>query len=242
MNRTFELEKKRNIQRLGAKPALKKLSRRWIREVSTYQYSYHFNWLGRPIIQFPQDILALQEIIWNTRPGLIIETGVAHGGSLIFFASMLELIGGKGKAIGIDIHIRPENRRQIEHHPLSKRILLLEGSSIDPKIIQKVRGRISGKKVMVILDSNHTHDHVLRELELYSPFVTPGNYLIVFDTIIEHLPGNFFPNRPWGKNNNPASAVREFVSRNWRFKIDREIENKLLITAAPSGYLQCIKP
>jgi cephalosporin hydroxylase len=211
-------------------------------ESCRYDYSYNFTWLGRPIIQFPQDIVALQEIIWRVRPDLIVETGIAHGGSLIFSASILELLGGEGEAVGIEIELRPQNRAEIEKHPLFKRIKIIEGSSIDEKVAGQVRRLAAGKRqVMVILDSNHTHEHVLEELRLYAPLVTKGSYLVVFDTVVEDMPDDFFPNRPWGRGNNPKTAVREFLKTNDRFEIDKEIEGKLLMTVAPDGYLRCVK-
>jgi cephalosporin hydroxylase len=211
-------------------------------ESCRYDYSYNFTWLGRPIIQFPQDIVALQEIIWRVRPDLIVETGIAHGGSLIFSASMLELLGGDGVALGIEIELRPQNRAEIEKHPLFKRIKIIEGSSIDESVAGEVRRVAAGKRqVLVILDSNHTHDHVREELRLYSPLVTKGSYLVVFDTVVEDMPDDFFPNRPWGRGNNPKTAVREFLKTNDRFEIDKDIEGKLLLTVAPDGYLRCVK-
>jgi cephalosporin hydroxylase len=211
-------------------------------ESCRYDYSYNFTWLGRPIIQFPQDIVALQEIIWRVRPDLIVETGIAHGGSLIFSASMLELLGGDGVALGIEIELRPQNRAEIEKHPLFKRIKIIEGSSIDESVAGEVRRVAAGKRqVLVILDSNHTHDHVREELRLYSPLVTKGSYLVVFDTVVEDKPDDLFPNRPWGRGNNPKTAVREFLKTNDRFEIDKDIEGKLLLTVAPDGYLRCVK-
>ena len=211
-------------------------------ESCRYDYSYNFTWLGRPIIQFPQDIVALQEIIWRVRPDLIVETGIAHGGSLIFSASMLELLGGDGQALGIEIELRPQNRAEIEKHPLFKRIKIIDGSSIDESVAAQVRRAAAGKRqVLVILDSNHTHDHVREELRLYSPLVTKGSYLVVFDTVVEDMPDDFFPNRPWGRGNNPKTAVREFLKTNDRFEIDKDIDGKLLMTVAPDGYLRCVK-
>lgn len=230
------------IGALGRNPKLWELSKAWIIETARYKYVYNFTWLGRPIIQFPQDIIALQEIIWRVKPDIIIETGIAHGGSLIFYASMLELIGGAGQVLGIDVEIRPHNRVEIERHPMFKRITMIEGSSTDEKVVKQVSAFARGKnQVMVVLDSNHTHAHVLKELELYSPLVTKGSYLVVLDTIIEDMPEDFFPDRPWSKGNNPKTAVWEFLKTNDRFEIDKEIENKLLITVAPDGYLKCIK-
>jgi cephalosporin hydroxylase len=206
-----------------------------------YRYSYNFNWLGRPIIQIPEDIIAMQELIWQVKPDLIIETGIAHGGSLIFYASMLELIGGDGEVLGIDIDIREHNRVEIEKHPMFKRITMIQGSSIDGVIVKQVYKLAKGKKrILVVLDSNHTQDHVLKELELYAPLVKKGSYLVVFDTAIEDIPEDLFPDRPWGKGNNPKTAVWEFLKTNDRFEIDKDFENKLLFTVAPDGYLKCV--
>jgi cephalosporin hydroxylase len=230
------------IERMGADEQLRGLTRQWFTASSQYEYSYHFKWLGRPIIQFPQDIIALQEIIWEVRPRLIIETGIAHGGSLIFSASMLELIGGDGRVIGVDIDIREHNRIEIERHPLARRVTMIQGSSIDEDVAGRVAHEARGDgAVLVILDSNHTHDHVLRELEIYSPLVTRGSYLIVFDTVIQEMPADFFPDRPWGPDSNPKTAVSEFLKRNDRFEVDRQLEAKLQITVAPGGYLRCTK-
>jgi len=238
----FQKEVSSNIESLSKDTDLQGLSKIWIREASPYKYSYNFSWLGRPIIQLPQDILAMQELFWRVKPDLIVETGIAHGGSLIFSASMLELIGGSGQVLGIDIDIRPHNRVEIEKHPLSKRISMIQGSSTDPEVVEKVYAFAKDKKeVLVILDSMHTHDHVAKELELYSPLVSSGSYLIVCDTIIEDMPENFFPDRPWGKGDNPKTAVWEFLKKTDRFIIDKEVENKLLITVVPDGYLRCIK-
>lgn len=220
----------------------KQITSRWLELSGKEKYSYNFTWLGRPIIQYPQDIIAMQEIIWNLRPDLIIETGIAHGGSLIFYASMLKLLGGEGQVVGIDIDIRAHNRVEIEKHPMFELITLIEGSSTDPEVVRNIQEMAKGKKrVLVVLDSNHTGEHVLQELQLYSPFVTKGSYLVVFDTIIEDVPDDYFPDRPWGKGNNPKTAVLEFLKNNDRFEIDKEIEAKLLITVAPDGYLRCIK-
>ena len=206
------------------------------------QYSYNFSWMGRPIIQYPQDMIAMQEIIWNIKPDLIIETGIAHGGSLIYYASLLELIGN-GEVLGIDIDIREHNRKEIEKHKMFKRIKMIEGSSIAPETIEQVKKHADGKqKIVVVLDSNHTHDHVMKELELYSPFVSAESYIVVFDTLVEDLPeGYFSQSRPWGIGNNPKTAVLEFLKTNENFVIDEMIDNKLLISVAPTGYLKRIK-
>jgi cephalosporin hydroxylase len=242
MTDTFEIEKQENIRKLGQSEDLRALSMKWVADVSRHRYSYHFTWLGRPVIQFPQDLVAMQEIIWRVRPSLIVETGVARGGSLIFYASLLELIGGDGRVVGIDIEIREHNRREIENHQLSRRIDLVEGSSVDREVIEKVYKMARDRKpILVVLDSNHTRDHVLRELEAYSPLVNRDSYLVVFDTVIEEMPEDFFPDRPWGKGDNPKTAVQEFLRSTDRFTVDVEYDGKLLITVAPGGYLRCIK-
>jgi cephalosporin hydroxylase len=230
------------ISQMAADPAVAAAARALFLASCRFKYSYNFSWLGRPIIQYPQDIVATQEIIWNTQPDLIIETGIAHGGSLIFYASLLELLGGDGHVIGIDIDIRQHNRVEIERHPMFKRITMIEGSSIDRAVAQRVYDLAQGRRrIMVVLDSNHTHAHVLEELNLYSDLVRKDNYLIVFDTVVEDMPENSFPDRPWGKGNNPKTAVWEFLKTNDRFVIDQEIEQKLLLTVAPDGYLKCVK-
>jgi len=235
---------KRNIEfvkTMSKDMEFKKNSQEWFDASLKYEYPYHFTWLGRPIIQYPQDIIIIQELIWKIKPDLVIETGIARGGSLIFIASILELIG-KGNVIGIDIDIRKHNRKEIEKHSMFKRIELIEGSSIDKKIINKIFKRSAGKKkILVLLDSFHTHSHVLKELKAYSSLVKKGSYLVVFDTVIEDMPKNSFPNRPWDKGNNPKTAVNEFLKKNNRFKIDLNIERKLMITSSPSGFLKCIK-
>lgn len=207
------------------------------------QYSYNFKWMGRPIIQYPQDILAMQEIIWEVKPDLIIETGIAHGGSLIYYASLLELIG-HGEVLGIDIDIREHNRAEIEKHPMIKRIKMIEGSSIDENTVNQVRENAAGKeKVLVVLDSNHTCEHVLQELNYYAPLVSVGSYIVVFDTIVENLPDNYIPGfvRPWGIGNNPMTAVDIFLESNHDFTIDSEVDNKILISVAPRGYLKRVR-
>jgi len=230
-----------NIAGLRSDSDLQALSRIWIREVARHRYTYNFTWMGRPIIQFPQDMLAMQEIIWRVRPQVIIETGIAHGGSLIYYASLLELIGGDGIVVGIDVDIRSHNRAEIERHPMSRRIRLVEGSSVDLATAARARD-LAGEHgpILVVLDSNHTHAHVLRELQLYSPLVTKGSYLVVFDTMIEDMPDDLIKDRPWRKGDNPKTAVWEFLKTNSRFVVDRDVEDKLLITVAPDGYLKCI--
>ena len=230
------------------------LSRTWVQETSPYKYTYNFSWLGRPVIQFPQDIVAMQELIWQIKPDLIIETGIAHGGSLILSASMLAQLDmceaieaglsfnpkeSRRKVLGIDIDIRAHNRAAIEAHPMASRIQMIQGSSIAPEIIEQVKQVASDyKRILVCLDSNHTHDHVLAELEAYAPLTSVGSYCVVFDTIIEDMPAEMFPDRPWGPGNNPKTAAWEYLKTHPEFEIDKSIQHKLLITVAPDGYLK----
>jgi cephalosporin hydroxylase len=227
-------------QRQGADPHIRRATQAWIDATAPTKYSYHFDWMGRPIIQYPQDMIAMQEIIWRVQPDLIIETGVAHGGSLIYYSSLLELIGN-GTVLGIDIDIRPHNRAAIEAHPMMKRIRLIQGSSTAPEIVSEVRTAAAGKRVLVTLDSNHTHDHVLAELEAYAPLVAVGSYCVVMDTIVEDMPTDAYPDRPWGRGNNPKTAVHAYLAGNPEFEIDKTIEDRLLITVAPSGYLKRVR-
>ncbi len=237
----FRSETRYQIHEQGSDEKLKELGMRFVRDSAEYKYTYHFSWLGRPIIQFPQDLVAIQEIVWQLRPDLIVETGIAHGGSLVFSASLLELIGGNGRVLGIDVDIRAHNRAAIEAHPLSKRISMIEGSSVDPAVVAQVQQQALGKTVLVMLDSNHTHEHVLSELQAYSSLVRAGSYVMVFDTGIEDFAIGYFPGRTWGKGNSPKSAVDAFLRSNDRFVVDREIDDKLIISAARGGYLKCVK-
>lgn len=226
---------------------LQKSVKNFSNETLRVGYSYNFNWLGRPIIQYPQDMIALQEIIWEVKPDMIIETGIAHGGSLIFSASMLTLLEAcgeieNGQVLGIDIDIREHNKKAIEAHPLSKKITMFQGSSIDEEMIAKVHAFAKqGKKVMVILDSNHTHEHVLAELRAYAHLVSVGSYCCTYDTIVEDMPEGSFPDRPWDKGDNPKTAVWQYLKECGDFVIDKDIENKILITVAPDGYLKRVK-
>jgi cephalosporin hydroxylase len=240
--RVAEELKRTAIQDPATIAELRRLSLKWLEFSVRQQYSYNFTWLGRPIIQYPQDIVAIQEIIWSVKPDLVIETGIAHGGSLILSASILDLIGGDGHVLGIDIDIRAHAHAGVGAHTLAKRITMIEGSSVAPEIVEKVRDFAAGKeRVVVVLDSMHTHDHVLQELEAYSPLVSKGSYLVVLDTVIEDLPADLYPSRPWGPGNNPKTAVREFLKHSDRFDVDHDLESKLLITTAPEGFLRCIK-
>lgn len=243
---SFENEVKERVNAIGQNEELKASAHNFLKASLAPQYSYNFSWLGRPIIQYPQDILAMQEIIWEVKPDLIIETGIAHGGSLIFSASMLELIatctGSEGEVLGIDIDIRAHNRKAIEEHPMFKRISMIQGSSIAAEIIAQVKEKAKGKKrILVCLDSNHTHDHALAELEAYAPLTTVGSYCVVMDTVIEDMPAEMFPDRPWGPGNNPKTAVWKYLKNHPEFEIDKTIQNKLLITVAPDGYLKRIR-
>lgn len=250
----FEQECKRNIAAQIADTVLQTKSLQWNIDTARYRYTYNFSVLGRPIIQFPQDMVALQELIWQIRPDLVIETGIAHGGSLILSASMLALLdycdaiesdqfldpkAPRRRVLGIDIDIRAHNRAAIEAHPMSHRIDMLQGSSIDASIIAEVHKRAAAhERIMVILDSNHTHDHVLAELKAYASLTSKGSYCVVFDTVIEDLPAGTYPDRPWDVGNNPKTAVREFLKYHPEFMVDEDIEAKLLITVAPGGYLR----
>ena len=239
----FKKQKEDNILLQGSNEKLKSTASAFMNASISSRYSYNFTWLGRPIIQYPQDMIAMQEIIWDIKPDLIIETGIAHGGSLIFYASILELIG-KGEVLGIDIDIRDHNRKEIESHPMFKRIKMIQGSSIDPAIVAEAKKHTEGKKtILVTLDSNHTHEHVLAELNMYSPFVSLNSYMVVYDTIVEKLPEDHLPGliRPWGIGDNPWTALNSFIGENPQFEIDHTINNKLLISVAPDGYLKRIK-
>ena len=243
----FKRECAEEIDIQGADAQLMSTTREWMNLANAKKYSYHFEWLGRPIIQYPQDMVAMQEIIFRVQPDLIIETGIAHGGSLIFSASMLELnaiCGGPKDAevLGVDIDIRAHNRAAIEAHPMSRRIMMIQGSSIAADVISQVRAKAASKKcILVFLDSNHTHDHVFAELNAYAQLTTVGSYCCVFDTVIEDMPADMFPNRPWRPGNSPKTAAWEYLKDHPEFEIDTGIHNKLLITVAPDGYLKRVK-
>jgi cephalosporin hydroxylase len=243
----FEREVEERIDANGRNNALLKNAEALMLESLTAQYSYNFSWLGRPIIQYPQDIVAMQELIWAVQPDLIIETGIAHGGSLIFSASMLELNAACGgppdaKVVGVDIDIRSQNRSAIEAHPMFKRIEMIEGSSISSEIIADVHTRAaSRRKVLICLDSNHTHEHVLAELNAYAELTSIGSYCVVFDTVVEDVPAHIVTHRPWAPGNNPKTAVREFLRSHSEFEIDKRMNNKLVITVAPDGYLKRLR-
>ena len=253
----FRQEVNKGIQEMGNDRRLRSLSLRWLSRAAASRYSYNFAWLGRPIIQVPQDIVAMQELIWDVRPDLIIETGIAHGGSLILSASILSLIDlceaietgapfdplmTRRRVVGVDIDIRQHNRQAIESHPMASRIHMIQGSSVDPVIVDQVRDiAMTHQKVLVCLDSNHTQEHVLAELSAYGPLTSKNSYCVVFDSLIEDLPKKLFKDRPWGPGNNPKTAVRIFLDEHPEFVVDKNIEQKLQITVAPEGYLKRVE-
>ena len=252
----FKKEVKKEIEAQGKDKKILKLTKKWMERAQELKYSYHFEWMGRPIIQHPQDMIATQQLIWDIKPDLIIETGIARGGSLIFYASLLELISQSGKnkkakVLGVDIEIRKNNLNYIKKHSMFKRINLFEGSSTDKKIYKKIYNFSKKyKKVMVFLDSNHTEKHVLDELEIYAKLVSKNSYCVVFDTLIDDFPLVCGKNRPWGKNNNPKSALNKYLkkirkkphfdlnNRKIDFKIDSSIDNQILISVSRGGFLK----
>jgi cephalosporin hydroxylase len=234
----FEADKRVQAAAMAADTGLSQRALALAFEADRYAYSYQWTWLGLPIIQMPPDIMAIQELLWAHRPQLVIETGIARGGSVIFLSSILQLIG-EGGVLAIDIDIRPHNRCAIEDHPMADRIVMIEGSSIDPDVVAEVYRRAAGiERVMVILDSNHTHEHVLAELEAYAPLVTPGQFLIVADTAIDDLPIQDHRPRPWGPGDNPKTALSEYRTRHPEFEPDAYVNAKLLLTSSPGGYLR----
>jgi cephalosporin hydroxylase len=237
----FKQEREEDIKNMGQDAELKRKSLDWMLHADKYKYTYNFQWLGRPIIKYPNDIVIMQELIWKLKPDVIIETGIAHGGSIIFSASMLELIGN-GEVVAVDIDIRKHNRDEIEKHPMMKRITMYEGSSTDNEIFEKIKTHCVGKKtILVCLDSLHTHAHVLDELNLYSKLVTIGSYIVCPDTFIEFFPKGYYDNRPWDVGDNPHTAAMEFLKSNSNFEIDTQLNDKLMITEGIDGYLKRIK-
>jgi cephalosporin hydroxylase len=235
----YREEKRQRIAGYADDAEFRALSKAWRTMALQRKYMNNFSWLGRPLIQVPMDAMAVQEVIWAVKPDLVIETGVAHGGSLVLSASILEMLG-HGEVVGVDIEVRPHNRKAIESHPLAHRISLIEGSSVAPEVVAQVHARAAGKqKVLVCLDSNHTHDHVLAELDAYGGLVSVGSYCIVFDTFVEDMPDDYvWTDRPWGKGNNPKTAVWEWLKSHPEFEIDHSMDDKLLITSAPDGFLR----
>jgi cephalosporin hydroxylase len=250
----FQSEVDARVVANGTNQGLREAARTFMDRSIAAQYSYNFSALGRPIIQYPQDIVAMQELIWKVRPDVIVETGIAHGGSLVLSASMLALLDycdalatgefldptrPRRKVVAVDIDIRAHNRTAIEAHPMANRIEMIQGSSVDAFVVEEVKRRVGdAERILVSLDSNHTHDHVLAELEAYAPLVTPDSYCVVFDTIVEDLPVDAFGDRPWGRGDNPKTAVWKYLQTHPEFSIDTSIDNKLLISVAPNGFLR----
>ncbi len=231
------------IARMHADPELAAAANTFLGKTFEYGYYRNFTWLGRPIIQYPQDVVALQQLIWEYRPTLVVETGVAHGGALLLYASILELIGGPGEVIGVEVDFRAHNREALERHPMGRRIRVLEGSSIDPAVFERVRAvAAQHERVMVVLDSLHTHEHVLAELRSYSTLVRTGGPLVVFGTSVAYVAPAIDLHREWDQRRNPKSALDEFLRENDRFEIDRELSDSLVLTDAPGGYLRCVRP
>ena len=266
LHEEFLAERKASIDAYSSNEDLKNATENFTKESLAARYSYNFDWLGRPIIQYPQDMVAMQELIWNVKPDLVIEMGIAHGGSLILSSSVLALVemseclekgvelsldSPRGRVLAVDVDIRDHNRRAIEAHPMSNRITMIEGSSIEPYTVDKVWEYAKDfNNVMVFLDSNHTHDHVLAELKAYAPLVSPQSYCLVFDTHVEDVPASFYSNRPWGPGDNPKTALREYLSilkdteikardgGRLHFENDAELQARLQVTVAPDGYLK----
>ena len=250
----FESERESRIGSFANDASFANLSRSWLEASMKRQYVYNFDWMGRPIIQYPQDMVAMQELVWRIRPDLIIETGIAHGGSLVLSASLLALLDmadaiaagvtldpskSHRKVVGVDIDIREHNRAAIEAHPMASRIQMIEGSSVDQATVTRVKDAAQGfTRIMVCLDSMHTHDHVLAELEAYAPLVSPGSYCVVFDTFVQDMPQGFFANRPWDVGNNPMTAVQAYLTDHPEFTVDIDMQNKLMVTVAPQGFLR----
>ncbi len=234
-------ERNKRIQNYHSEKELNSSAQAFLEQTLYHQYSYNFEWMGLPVIQYPQDLVVLQEIIWRTQPELIIETGIARGGSLVFYASMLAQLGGPRKVIGIDIDLRPHNKERLLKHSMSPWIQFIEGSSIASGTFTQVQ--VIAKQyqnIMVCLDSNHTGEHVLQELRLYAPLVTRGGYCVVFDTVIEALPKGYYQDRPWDKGNNPKTAIDLYLLENPEMEVDKVIDAKLLVSAAKGGYLKRI--
>lgn len=250
----FRAERAARLQGYAADAGFQALSRQWLQASMERMYVYNFDWMGRPIIQYPQDMVAMQELVWRVRPDLIIETGIAHGGSLVLSASLLAMLdmcdaietgttidprASKRKVLGIDIDLRAHNAEALRQHPMASRIETIVGSSVAPEVVAQVRAIAAGyRRVLVCLDSMHTHDHVLAELEAYAPLVSSGSYCVVFDTFVEDMPPGFFKNRPWDVGNSPKSAVAQWLTAHPDFAPDREIEQKLQVTVAPLGFLR----
>ncbi len=240
----FEAHKVQQCKALGADEATFQQAVDTVVELDKYDYAYLWSWLGLPIIQMPADVVVTQEVIWAAKPDVIVETGIARGGSMIFLASMMQLLG-RGKVVGVDIDIRAHNRSSIEAHPLSERVVLIEGPSTSVEVMDKVRAEIpAGAKVMVILDSDHSRDHVLDELRHYGPLVTAGQYLVVADTLLGRIRPDQTPKKRsavWEPGNEPLTAARTYLTETDRFEVDEIVNGKLVISSSPGGYLKCVK-
>lgn len=237
----FEADKRKNAEAQAKDDALRGIARDFVIESDKYGYGYQWTWLGLPMIQLPQDIVVTQEIIWECKPDVIIETGIAWGGSVVLYASILQLIG-KGKVVAVDLNLMDHVSAQIMSYPFSDRIHLYKGSSTDPDIVSKIKSHVApGQSVMVLLDSNHTHEHVLNELRLYGPLVTKGQFLIVSDTVVEDIPAQTHRPRPWAPGNNPKTGLRQYLTETDRFEVDEYVNRKLLLTYSPEGYCRCNK-
>ncbi len=249
----FKTEVAQRVATYSQDPSLRAAATAFMDASLAARYSYNFSWMGRPIIQYPQDIVAMQELLWQVKPDLVIETGIAHGGSLVLSASILALIEyaeaaqsgelldpskPRRRVVGLDIDIRSHNRVAIEAHPMASRITMIEGSSVEPSVVSQVRA-ISGqhRRVLVCLDSNHSHEHVVAELEAYAPLVSVGSYCVVFDTVVENMKPGSFADRPWDKGNNPMTAARSFLARHPEFSVDHQIDDRIQLSVAPEGYL-----
>lgn len=218
---------------------MRSLNLTWIQQAAEHRHLFRQEWLGERFFHLPGDVVALQHLCWQVRPRTIVTTGIAAGGGPIFVASMLELLGGDGRVIAIDPVVHDHVRTMLAEHPLAKRIDAIEGSTIDAATLERVRSLIGERTpVMVILDHNHTHAHVLRECELYSELVSAGSYMVVLDTIMEDMPDGYFAGKPYGKGNNPGTAVREFLATHDHFDVDHDIEDRVLMTLAPGGFLR----
>ncbi len=237
----FEAHKRAQALALGRDQSVFDGSVRYMLQLDPYDYSYLWSWMGVPVIQMPADVLATQEVIWTTKPDIIIETGVARGGSVLFMASLLELIG-KGQVIGVDIDIRAHNRASIEQHPMSKRVTLIEGGSVDEDTLARVRAAIpAGARVMVVLDSDHSRDHVLAECKAYGQLVTPGCYMVVADTMIGHVEASEAPQKRskiWSKGDEPLSALKQYLAESDFFEVDEVLNGKLVLSSSPGGYIR----
>jgi cephalosporin hydroxylase len=239
----FLNERRADIEEMGADEELRQKSIDWMKHADRYKYTYNYTWMGRPIIKFPNDMAIQQELMWELKPDLVIETGIAHGGSIIFTASMMEMMGIDGEVVGVDVDIRKHNRDAIEAHPMMKRITMYEGDSVAPDMVERVTQHAKGKKcVMVILDSLHSHAHVYKELQAYADMVTVGSYCVLPDTVIEFFPKGYYSDtRPWDVGDNPYTAMKQFISEVDHFEVDKSLTNKAMITETIDGYLKRVR-